>query len=133
MSDDGKGGFGCDFCWPEDAEAAWAARGELGREARLVDESHVGVSIMACPRCSQRFVSVFTETIDWADGDDPQYSTLMPLGAEEVGALASLPEGEVEAAVGKLPADRRSLHNDFPKGGPKRIYWGKGIVVGMHD
>src|SRR5262245_42703618 len=61
--------FGCVRCWPPTPNAAWEARGSLRRVADLVDESHFSVGIMACPDCAQRFVSVFTETIDWAHGD----------------------------------------------------------------
>ena len=35
--------------------------------------------ILGCARCSQGFVSVFTKTIDWEDGDDPQFWTLLPI------------------------------------------------------
>jgi len=41
------------------------ARRALDFEAELIDESHVHVAILACGQCGQRFVSVFTETIDW--------------------------------------------------------------------
>src|ERR671932_749084 len=57
--------FGCELCWPADARAAWVARGGLTRLEGLVDESHFIVTILACPRCDQRYVSIFTETIDW--------------------------------------------------------------------
>ncbi|MBM4090244.1 MAG: hypothetical protein FJ276_12605, partial [Planctomycetes bacterium] len=61
--------FGCQHCWPAKAEAAWDARRGLNKQADLIDESHFHVMILACPRCSQRFVSIFTEMVDWADGD----------------------------------------------------------------
>jgi hypothetical protein len=65
MVDDGaKQDFGCEHCWPSTADAAWEARGALTHVQDLIDESHFHVMILACPHCSQRFVSVFTETID---------------------------------------------------------------------
>ncbi len=33
--------------------------------AKLVDESHFDISILACPVCGQRCVSIFTEMIDF--------------------------------------------------------------------
>ena len=73
MVDDGpKWDFGCERCWPPIADAAWEARGGLTHVAELIDDSHFHVMILACPCCTQRFVSIFTETIDWEDGDDPQ-------------------------------------------------------------
>lgn len=83
MGDDGPGeDFGCKRCWPPSAGAAWKARGALTHVAELIDESHFHVMILACPRCTQRFVSVFTETVDWADGDDPHVqNTACPTAA----------------------------------------------------
>src|SRR5262245_19992797 len=79
--------FGCDECWPQSAEAAWDARSRLQREAELIDESHFHVTILGCAQCRQRYVSIFAETVDWADGDDPQYWTLVPVTTSEVDAL----------------------------------------------
>ena len=81
--------FGCVRCWPADAEAAWEARRALARSAELIEESHFHVMLLACPACDQRYVSVFTETIDWADGDDPQHWSLLPVTAAEAAELTS--------------------------------------------
>ena len=61
---------------PNDGTRAVAtvARRALKHEHTLIDESHFSISILRCPECSQRFVSIFTELIDWEDGDDSQYS-----------------------------------------------------------
>jgi len=123
--------FGCEHCWPESAEAAWAARSARRIEAELIDESHFIVTIQVCSVCSQRFVSVFTETIDWVDGEDPQYRTLLPITDLECAALKA--DGVSEARLNALGPDRRSLRHDFPKGGLARSYRGKGITVGRHD
>jgi hypothetical protein len=125
--------FGCETCWPSDAEAAWKARDALSRGARLADESHFGVTLMSCPHCAQSFVSVFTETIDWADGDDPQYTTLLPLTAEETEALSARPADNMVSALNALDPTRRALCRDYPKGAATRTCWGKGIHVGPHD
>lgn len=127
-------GFGCTQCWPADAAAAAQVRQVLARQERLVDESHYGVSILGCPHCNQRFVSVFTETIDWEDGEDPQASTLLPLTEAEAADLvlrrSSLSEGDLNA----LAPQRRSLLSDFPKGATASlVFWGTGLLVGRHD
>jgi len=134
MGDQGPGEeFGCEHCWPPAADGAWKARSTLTRVAELIDESHFHVMTLACPRCTQQFVSVFTEIIDWEDGDDPQYWTLLPITGEEAADLArqrvSLPETKLDA----LGPGRRSLQHDHPKGVERYIYWGTGIHVGMHD
>ncbi len=92
----------------------------------LVDEFHFIVSILECPSCSQLFVSVLTEIVDWVGGDDSQYWTLMPITAAE--AVASREQGDSlsEAKLAALGAGRRSLHRDYPTGEAQRIYWSAG-------
>ncbi|MGZ6143595.1 MAG: hypothetical protein ACXWLM_09655 [Myxococcales bacterium] len=114
---------GCELCFPGSADAAWAARSSLERAAELVDESHFIVAILACPACGQRFLSVFTETVDWADGDDPQHWTMFPIAAGESEALIRRGASLDEAALATLAHGRKSLHFDCPKGGPKRAWF----------
>jgi hypothetical protein len=126
------GEFGCDRCWPSSAEAADAARRTLRIEAELVDESHFRITIRACPGCSQRFVSLFTEMIDWKGGDDAQYWTLMPVTQAETADLVG--GGSLsESALNTLAGGRRSLFHDHPTGKPARTGWGTGLWVGPHD
>jgi hypothetical protein len=124
--------FGCDRCWPAAAEDAAAARDALALEAVLVDESHFIVAIRVCPACAQRYVTVFTETIDWAAGDDPQYWTRMPITETEAAELEGSDVVD-EAMLNALAPGRRSLRHDHPKGGPARTSWGTGLVIGPHD
>jgi hypothetical protein len=126
-------GFGCAHCWPPAAEAAWEAHGTLSRIAELIDESHFHVAILACPRCDQRFVSVFTETIDWVDGDDPQYWTVLPITEAEAADLARQGAALTEAGLHALGPGRRCLRLDHPNGAAGRIAWGTGLPLGPHD
>lgn len=123
---------GCDACWPDDADAAWAARATLAHEV-LIDESHYVVVRLQCRTCGQRFLSVMTEQIDWADGEDPVVRTLIPLTATEAAALVA-DGAPTEAAIDAIGPGRRSLRYDFPKGVASPIvYWSTGIRVGPHD
>lgn len=124
--------FGCERCWPADAELTWQAMRELQVKRRLVDESHFMIKLRVCAGCGQQFVSVFTETIDWQDGDDPQLSSLMPVTPDESAALQRA-GGAPAAVLRELAPQRRSLCHDFPKGGPKRSFWTQGIVIGPYD
>jgi uncharacterized protein YbaR (Trm112 family) len=125
--------FGCERCWPASANAAQDARRTLVREAELIDESHFHVMILACPSCRQRYLSVFTEMIDWDDGDDPQYWTTLPLTDAEAADLVRRRDSLDEATLNALGPGRRSLLHDHPKGVDARTHWGSGIFVGPHD
>ena len=129
---DSSESFGCNACWPAEADAAWEGRRSLAGAAELVDESHYHVMVLACPQCLQRFLSVFTETIDWAEGEDPQYWTTLPITADEFANLA-LQTPPSEASIGAIGAGRACLRRDFPKHGTPRAYWSTGIQVGPHD
>jgi hypothetical protein len=125
--------FGCQRCWPADAEAAWEARGTLAHAVELIDESHWHVMILECPVCSQRFVSIFTETIDWEGGDDPQYWSLLPITEAEADDLVRQGDALTEAKLGVLGWHRRCLRVDHPKGAARGIFWATGVSVGPHD
>jgi hypothetical protein len=124
--------FGCDYCQPPDAARAWSARSELTTQCRLVDEPHYIVSVLACPRCEQRFIAGFTETIDWDGGEDPQHWTVMPVLAAEVAAWVRLGSQVPDTALLALPA-RRSLVVDHPSGADVTARWGHGISIPHHD
>ncbi|MGH8179117.1 MAG: hypothetical protein ACREV5_22885 [Steroidobacter sp.] len=124
--------FGCDHCWPESADGAWQMRSRLERRTELIDESHFRVMLLACNSCAQRFLSVFFESIDWEDGEDPQAWTLIPITATEESGLVKAGPALVEA-LRSLGADRRSLQRDYPKGRNPASCWGQGILVRPHD
>ena len=121
-----KEDVGCDRCWPPTAEAAWEARALLSCAAMPVDESHYIVSILECPSCTQRFVSAFSEMVDWTGGDDAQFWTLMPITAAEAVGLVQQGASLTEAKLAALGPGRRALRRDYPTGGEPRIYWGTG-------
>lgn len=124
--------FGCARCWPDDAEAAWAARAALERDMVLIDASHVIAALLRCRACDQVFLSVFTERIDWTGGDDPQSWTVLPLTPAEAAGLRAH-DALPEAALDALGAGRRSLRREHPSDGAVRVYWGAGLRVGPHD
>ena len=125
--------FGCENCWPISPDAAWEARRALVHEAELIDESHLHVMILACSSCTQRFVSVFTETIDWVDGEDPQYWMLLPITDAEASELVQRKDPVTDAQLSALGPDRRCLRHDHPKAAAPQSFWGTGIWVGPHD
>jgi len=126
--------FGCECCFQTSAEAASEARRGFVQLARLVDESHLVVKILACTHCGQRCVSVFTEMIDWSGGDDAQYWSLLPLTLEESEQLLAQGEQVEPRLIESLGSARRYLQVDFPTGKPKRVLWAEGgLMIGPHD
>lgn len=124
--------FGCARCWPDGAEAAWAVRADLARDAVLIDAQHVIATLLRCTACDQVFLSLFTERIDWIGGEDPQSWTVLPLVPAEAARLTA--DGPPsEATIGALGSGRRSLRREHPSDGSVHVFWGTGIEVGEHD
>jgi hypothetical protein len=133
MKDSSINVSGCKHCWPSTAAAAWKARKELAFTAGLIDESHLHVMILVCPQCGQQFLSVFTEMIDWINGDDAQYWIVLPITESEAAQLTSRGPALTEQEINAVGRGRQSLMRDYPTGEGPREFWGKGIMVGPHD
>jgi hypothetical protein len=122
---------GCAACTDQDAAAAFEASRER-RVERVIDESHFDIQVTEC-RCGQRFVQVFTERIDWVNGEDPQDTLVMPISADEQARLVADPAGAV-ALLERIGADRRFLVHSFPGTGKPDTWWRNGgFMVGPHD
>lgn len=91
---------GCDKCWSSEASKAWKAVTSIPIEEYLIDESHYIVSIRSCPSCSQRYLQVTTETIDWKDGEDPIFRTIIPIDDEERANLIANSPPETSVLAG---------------------------------
>lgn len=124
---------GCERCWPSAADAAWKARDRLTLTVELIDESHYHVMIRACPQCGQRFLSVFTERIDWSNGDDAQHWHVVPITKREAAALKRRGSALTEIEINAMGSNRRSLVRNYPTGEGPREFWGTGIIVNPHD
>ena len=125
MSDDQEPrAFGCPLCFGEDPAAA--SKHHLETRSKLIDESHFDVKLCRCLSCGQQFVQIFTEFVDWADGDDPQYWDLLPLTDQEADALAAQGAGVDLKGIEELGRDHRRLKMDHPKGQPRRVEWATG-------
>ncbi len=126
--------FGCDHCWPAEAESAWSARSKLVWDATLTDESHFRIRILACDQCAQRFIYIFTEMIDWKNGNDPQYWMLLPITDSEATDLIQKRDSISEDEINALGKGRKSLQRDFPRDAKAPYtFWGGGIFTGPHD
>lgn len=97
-------------------------RGVMQQRFELIetyqDQSHQRRYLLRCRECGQLYFFEFHEQVDWADGDDPQFSQYVPVSTpEEAAALAALNEFGVQLAA---PA----LCIDFPKDATAPlVYW----------
>src|SRR4051812_8800903 len=86
----------------------------------FVDESHLWRHLLKCRECGQLYFFEFYEEIDWEGGDDPQYSTYIPVATDE--EIATLKNGPPHGLLGYLP----QLRKDFPKGAKtSKVYWAR--------
>ena len=123
---------GCERCWPASPTAAVLAVRALPVDDRLIDESHFIVLLRSCPACSQAFLQVTTECIDWEDGEDSIERAVMPVSVQERDALSQASPLSSEL-IGSMGVGRRSLWFSLPKGHDASTFWGTGITVGPHD
>lgn len=117
--------FGCEQCYAEDLDPSLALdHARYAHDAGLEDDSHFIVSLCRCKACGQRFISIFTEYVDWEYSEDDQYRTLMPLTEQEAAELA---DGvRTVFSVGELGATRRYLQSDWPSRTAKTERWTSG-------
>ena len=123
---------GCKGCWSADAKAAWEVIKTVPIQERLIDESHYIVLVRGCPACGQHYLQVTTETIDWDDGEDPIYGTVVPVDEAARHRLTTADPLGTDVIEG-VGVGRRSLKYDFPKGQEPSVYWSRGVRVGQHD
>lgn len=86
----------------------------------FVKESHWWRYLLKCRECGQSYFFEFYEKVDWEGGNDPQYSTYIPVDTDE------------EAAVlkGATPTELLSfsprLQKDFPADAKEpKAFWVK--------
>jgi hypothetical protein len=124
----------CD-CLGDDCVAAKEAIRTARQVARLVDDSHFGVSIRRCGECGQHFLTLFCERVDWADGDDPQTWVAVPVSKDEAAKLQAVDIAADEYAILRIVTDdRRFLYHDMPKGARDTLTWmTRRLYIPGHD
>jgi len=93
---------------PELVEGSTAEHFELVET--FADESHWWRYLLKCRECGQLYFFEFYEQIDWEDGEDPQYSTYIPVETD----------AQIEALKKTSPFELLQfsprLQRDYPKG-----------------
>lgn len=130
--------FGCSACWPEspnDAKAAHLYNSIVRPYRKIIDESHFRVTLGQCPTCQQLFVSVFTETIDWDEGNDLSMRQIMPVSRAESELLSQYTSSDmgnpdIYEALKTLAPERRGLQSFSER---VEAQWRHGIRLAPHD
>ncbi|MFI6867111.1 hypothetical protein [Nocardia sp. NPDC050406] len=121
MGSSGTTEFGCEACYGEDPIAASNYYRQCPTDELVEDDPHFILRIKHCERCEQRFVSIFTEFVDWSGGEDAMYTTVMPVTEAEAAAISAAALSYRQ--IGELGRGRKHLRSDWPTGKPKRIGW----------
>ena len=86
----------------------------------FVEESHWWRYLLKCRECGQLYFFEFSEEVDWEQGNDPQYTTYIPVETVEEGAALS------EISPMELLNQHPRLLKDFPKSASKpSVRWVK--------
>jgi hypothetical protein len=81
-------------------------------------ESHLRRYLLKCRECGQLYFFEFYESIDWENGNDPQYSKFIPVSTMDDAEMLK------NASPGELPRFSPSLNIDFPKDAEApTVYW----------
>lgn len=100
------------------------ATGNLAERFELLKtferESHFWRYLLECRECGQLYFYEFYEETDWLSGNDPQFSTWVPVRTgEEAAVLENLRPLEVRSV-------RPCLLMDWPKDAAKpKLYWAR--------
>lgn len=121
-------------CQSENTEIAYATISTGTRINQLADESHFGAYLIQCKLCDQLFLTIFCETIDWVDGDDPQTWSYTMVTEEEANQVRDLGDSIDDLSIMKLSLPGKTLWRSFPKGEQISLKWSDGpLIVMPHD
>ena len=82
------------------------------------DDSHLIRDLRRCTQCGQLYFYEFYEVIDWVNGNDPQYSTYLPVESiEEADELARQSVFDILDHYPRLQSDWPA-EAELPK-----VYW----------
>lgn len=123
-------------CAGPDAAAAYETLRRAGPLFTLIDDTHLIIRVRRCA-CGRAWLSIFTERVDFAGGDDPQRRELIPLEAEDIAALEPMAGRASEEALLELGDgwERRVLVRDWPGGAaqPVAAWRTGGLRIAAHD
>jgi len=84
----------------------------------FTEDCHFSRRLVKCKECGQLYFKEFYEEVDWVSGDDPQYTTFIPVETRE--EIETLKKTDI---FGLLLFSPR-LQGDFPKGADEeKVHW----------
>jgi hypothetical protein len=124
--------FGCINCWSPEGNKAYKAVSSLPIEFHLIDKTIITVNIHACPCCSQRFIQITEDIVNWRDGDDATFRKFMPIIDKELDRLTSSITLDVRT-IQSFGKDRQSLNYYWLPGIGPELYWNTGFGLIQFD
>jgi hypothetical protein len=112
------------------------AKARLLKEPRevIIADDHFSMSLRTCSQCGQSFLCVFSELVDWSNGDDSQAQHYIPISAEEAAAFRVAGEQGAEKLLHNTKLERMHLLSTYPRGKDLSVEWRDGIVFLLpHD
>jgi len=88
----------------------------------LIFESHFSVHVFMCSDCTQRWICVWTEIIEWEGGHDSLYTSILPVTDPEAEELIAQRNEVSMNKVEELGQSRRWLQRDYCNG-EIRVRW----------
>jgi len=98
---------GCARCFGADAAVAWSAI-RSGRSSSLISELRSGVDLETCT-CGQQFAVVFTERVNYLEGEDEMTWLALPISRAERARLVGSDPSQVPGMLVGIDASRRFL------------------------
>jgi hypothetical protein len=124
--------FGCAKCWSPDGHKAYKAVTSLPIEFHLIDKTIITVNILACPCCSQRFIHITEDIVNWRDGYDATFIKFMPINDKELAWLTSCSNLDVRS-IQNVGKDRPTLKCDWFIGIEPELHWNIGFGAIQYD
>lgn len=120
----------CSECTAADEQSAESKISVLPQLESLISESHFNIKIRQCPKCSLKWVSVFTETFSTQTGDSQTF-TYVPITLEEESEIRTIGgiEQQLLSFIAPLGASRRYFQREYPNETRGFVGWAFGEIV----
>lgn len=128
-----RGSEECD-CQSSEVDVAYESLLQTDVLSVVCDDSHFMVRLVECQSCFQRYLYVFTELIDWTDGDDSQSRSFTAVSRIEADTISQRGSKINGLEIMDLQLMGKTLWWVWPKGSKPDLHRSEGpLIVMPHD